>query len=268
MPTNNSQNSTCPLSEDCHGGGNALLTSVLRGDVPRIESVGILAAANPGDQPLTATENKLRFQGLRRDLIVYGMRQVRGRYKEFVHPLIVANVARTTLISLGKKYGQPRVIFGQRESREEVAMRFELLELTQQNGDAEARVNGVRRLSSQAHGHTANTVGDPDLSGVKPFAIPGFESSGDKDDPEFRGARLFSYRREDIPRTPEAQEVLARFLALDRLLVETLRRLKAGEGIAGSYLYHKRGDQNLRLGELHRLMGNWERFPIFSEDTW
>ena len=57
---------------------------------------------------------------------------------------------------------------------------------------------------------------------------------------------MFTYRRAELPYTPEVQAALAQFLACNLELYEALDR----NHLTGHYLYNWRGVQNLRLSDL------------------
>ena len=133
----------------------------------------------------------------------------------------------------------------------------------------QARVVAVRMAYVQQH----ESLGESDEHHAEgraiPFLIPGFDLPRTHRTPCFAACGTSRTTREDIPDTPETREASTRFLARDRLLVETLAKVKKGENITARYVYDRRGDQNLRLIELHELLGNWKPFPLFSyEDTW
>ena len=234
--------------------GAALLAGTLRGDTPRIHTVGIVAATNPGDQRLTAAEHNVRSKALREDLVGYGKRQIKGTHEGMEHPFIVANLERERLLNLGAKYRQAHLIFGQRAGKgESLGMRFQWLGA--QNGRAGAyEVLAERKLFAESR-ESAPTD--------RRFLVPGFEH--DAPAVEFRGSCVFTYRRDALPDTPEVQAALAQFLARDRELVEALDH----QSSTNHYLYNRRGVQNLRLSDLHELLGNRNPFPLFArEDPW
>lgn len=105
-----------------------------------------------------------------------------------------------------------------------------------------------------------------------PFAIPYFDEYGDQDAEEFRGGRVLTYYRAEIPPSPEAQTALKRVLECDARLRELRRNIAAGrQGTGGQFsgLYPARGVHHLRLVELHEALGDWRPFPMFSwADAW
>lgn len=239
------------------------LARTLSGDIPRIETVGILSAANPRGASLPAEENIGRNRALRNALATYGVTQIKGSFDAFLNPYIVANIARELLLSLGARFEQERVIFGQRHNKDDnTGMLFTLLATGVEEGSAGAVVAERRVfLAGQQAGSPPSSMGE------HLFALPYFDDAAQGE--ELRGAQVLTYRREEVPGTPQAQEVLNRFLARDRLLKQVLSAQRANPTSTDHYLYQRRGDQNLCLIELHKLMGNWRSFPLFSwEHAW
>lgn len=234
--------------------GAALLASTLLGDTPCIHTVGIVAATNPGGRELAAPENNGRSKALREDLVGYGKRQIRGTQAGMEHPFLVANLERGRLCTLGAKYQQRHLIFCQRAGKgESLGMRFQLLGA--QSGTVGAyEVLAERKLFARSR--------EP-APGERRFVVPGFEH--DAPAVEFRGSRVFTYCRDALPDTPEVQAALAPFLACDRELVAALDHPSSND----RYLYNRRGVQNLRLSDLHELLGNRRPFPLFAcDDPW
>ena len=116
---------------------------------PKIKTLGILSASNNAGLTLSASQNDRRDEALRLDLAGYRLRQVRGDFGRvdepllsLVNPFVVANVAREIVVTLGAKYHQFHVIYGQEEGEgKDWAMRFELV-----GADWEAPVLAMRRL--------------------------------------------------------------------------------------------------------------------------
>ncbi len=268
--------------------GAARLARLLHGDVPRIDTIGILTAANPLKSRTPEHDNKRRNLGLYRDLVTYGIRQMQGLHGQMENPYLVANISRERVIELGSRHSQGSVIVG-RCDRTRNGVTFELVSMsaTPSGQGSVGTVIATRRTFLQSLHRTNGPNGrDPALIGNeygtrsgepcddggehidsehdgRRFIIPFFDDGPLNS--EYRGSRVLNYYRHEIPRTTEAQQVLERFLARDR----ALQRLLAEPGTTGHALYDRRGDQNLRLIELHELMGGWKRFPLFSyEDTW
>ena len=108
-------------------GGYARLAQTLRGNVPTIDSVGILTAANPSGRQSDARENIRCNAELLHDLATYAVRQTRGKFGRLENPCVVSNLPRVKLVELGVKYAQDTVIFARRKGGERLGMGFELI---------------------------------------------------------------------------------------------------------------------------------------------
>ncbi len=266
----------------------ARLARILHGDVPWIETVGILTAANPLKSTTPENDNKRRNLGLYRDLLTYGIRQMRGWFGRMENPYLVANISRDRVIELGSKHAQESVIVGRCDRTRDCVM-FELISTSADlsgRGPMGTIISARRTFLQCQHGTSSPDDQGPalleDAGGARhteardnggenvysehdgrQFMIPFFDDTFLKS--EYQGSRVLNYYRHEIPCTTEAQQVLERFLARDRALHSLLSKSKVG----GHAIHDRRGDQNLRLIELHELMGGWKRFPMFPyEDTW
>lgn len=96
--------------------GYARVRRMLWGDVPSIHSVAILTAQNPQGQELSPKKNKELNDQLWDDLKVgnYGPIKVKGQYGLPEDSFMIPNMLRDTVISLGQKYNQDSVIWGQK----------------------------------------------------------------------------------------------------------------------------------------------------------
>lgn len=99
---------------------------ILWGNVPTIDSIGILTASNPGGNPpipdgskqQNATENNRLCKQLEDDLRManYGPIQVKGKFGQWEKSYMVPNIKRNEAVALGKKYGQYAVIWGKKHT--------------------------------------------------------------------------------------------------------------------------------------------------------
>jgi len=258
------------------------LARTLHGDVPRIDCLGIVSAAQPpvgeSAEPATmARENSRRSIELRQGLL-QTFRQIKGQYGLLDNPFLVVNISREEVIRLGRLFGQAAVIHAKRHARGNGGMTFKLISsvgtvlgtcvkvLRREGGGAEARRIEQSEPPDQPPPSSSSEVAEQawqveSESHGQRFIIPLFD---DGNETEFRGARRLNYYRHEIPPTPQIQEALERFEDSDRALAEALR-----QHLTGRFFYCRRGDHKLRLIALHKSLGNWLPSPMFSwEDQW
>jgi hypothetical protein len=96
-------------------------TRIIMGDVATVRTVGIITAENPGiDNKLTKIGNERKNKELQEELEKAGFApiQMKGKFwGKSENPFLVINISREKLISLGKKYKQNSVIFGEKKMK-------------------------------------------------------------------------------------------------------------------------------------------------------
>lgn len=97
---------------------------MLWGDVPRINSIGILTAQNPGgqapmpDSPIeSGRENRDRNKNLENYLRSqnYGPIKVKGKFGNEEDSFLIPNISRKEMVDLGRWFDQESVIWGEKK---------------------------------------------------------------------------------------------------------------------------------------------------------
>jgi hypothetical protein len=104
--------------------GFAHVRRIMMGDVPEVDSVGIITGYNPSSVPHAKTYNKTMNKQLMSDLRAggYGPLKIRGKFGGNPEDsFLIRNITREELIALGQKYGQDAVIWGQKRENPEGA---------------------------------------------------------------------------------------------------------------------------------------------------
>ena len=100
---------------------------LLRGNIPNINTVGILTAENPQGELLPSWENKELNRLLEKDLRIknYGYSKVKGKVEDNIEqPFLIPNITKEDIIALGKKYNQKSLIWGKKELNDQDALCF------------------------------------------------------------------------------------------------------------------------------------------------
>jgi len=105
---------------------------IMLGQIPSIDTLGILTAENPMGKPHSKAENELRNKELMTDLrsMNYGPIPIQGRFGGPESSLLIPNITRDEAIKLGNKHQQEAVIWGQRISDQfsDPFLKFEYIE--------------------------------------------------------------------------------------------------------------------------------------------
>lgn len=103
--------------------GAARVRRMFWGDVPTVQSVGIITAQNPNGQPPSDDQHEAQRinKELNRKLFAelkagnYGPIKMKGKYASlWEDSFLVPNISKEDLIDLGQRYGQEAVIWGSR----------------------------------------------------------------------------------------------------------------------------------------------------------
>ena len=248
------------------------LVATLRGDVPTIHTVAILSAAldDALEQSEVMKKNVQRNADLLVDLATYSTRQIRGRFGPLENPYVVSNSPRTRLVELGVKYGQDAVIFGYRKGGKTLGLGFEWICTSTRRGTV-GNVEATRTLFLEprqpvGHDEPRGGVNEGDSVSLRakgaPFVIPFFDEDEDGE-ADWRGGTVLTYRRDDLPDTPQVQEAMVGVVREEAFLRDAQRRKEPSH-----CLYTRRGALNNRLRDLHQIMGNWIEYQLQWERTW
>jgi hypothetical protein len=109
------------IRENVTESGFSRVRRIMRGDVPGLNSVGIVTAENPNSQATSPDENKRRMKQLKLEVrgMGYGFVLMEGQFINREKTLFIPNITRSDLIHLGIQYQQTSVIFGEKMSDEE-----------------------------------------------------------------------------------------------------------------------------------------------------
>ena len=210
--------------------GFSRLMQAFRGDVPNVDTIGILTASNPQGKPYPEEENQRRNKGLRSTLASggYGFRAIKGLYGVPEDSFVVNNISKEFTIALGKRYDQDTVIFGKKTK---TGFHFEMIKC------ATAKVEDQQDVVL-----SGDDTWEDFYSKVKnrKFKIPFY-------DPAYAGAKWGTDERGrvDVPPTRESSQVLVSRPDLRGLLKsiqEAEQKLSkdVSEGKVGSYMVSSR----------------------------
>lgn len=253
--------------------GAARVARTLRGDMPRIDAVAILSAANPVGKSLSTREQSQCDIALRHDLVGYTVRQIKGRYGPLENPYLIPNIDRKEIIGLAARRGQASIIYGQRHGEGAVeGLQFDWISTSDEVPGQPSighviatRMICLARTSDAAQPPAHQARNDWTEHTSQPFVIPFFDDGAVTS--TFRGGRVLCYFKDEFPDTSKVQEALERFIACDQFLTERLHAIARGERFTD--LHQRRGIHHLRLCELYEAVGDWKPFPMFSwEDDW
>lgn len=182
--------------------GYARVRRILFGDVPNINTVGIITAENPQGNKISKKENEERNRKLKDHLQSgnYGPVKIRGMFGYRENPFLVKNITREELVKLGKMYDQEAVIWGEKnmDKNDNPYFRFEYIE-----GDKTASVRTVHIGNEEVRDR-------PDyytmVKGRK-FVIPFFDDPNARKVPGHKYGTLISVP--DSPATPWSDDELA-----------------------------------------------------------
>lgn len=98
--------------------GFARARRMMMGDVPHINSVGIMTAVNPGfPDEFKDMNNKDRNRHLWHHLRVanYGPAKMKGKFGRWEDSFLIPHITKDDIIELGRRYGQEVVIWGEKK---------------------------------------------------------------------------------------------------------------------------------------------------------
>lgn len=151
--------------------GFAHVRRLMMGDLPNINTMGIITANNPHATPTPQEENNRLNRELMNDLRSrnYGPMVIKGKYGgNMEDSFLVPHISRSDLVELGKKYGQEAVIWGKKETNENGVpyIRFHWIE-----GD---KTTQTRSVSIGEHPGVRNRDDAYSQVGSRRFIIPFF----------------------------------------------------------------------------------------------
>lgn len=139
--------------EDFTGGvnesGYASLANTLRGLRPGIHTIGILSAENPYGEKRSDEYNRAATEKLKKELSKFrlGWRPLRGKYGSEENSLLVPNISKAVLHSIGYQFEQDSVIFGERiEDGDYVGMEFKMIITNPKKPDEIGNIIGEQQV--------------------------------------------------------------------------------------------------------------------------
>ena len=92
------------------------IMAILTGNVPSVDSVGFMTAANPYGEPLSASANIKRNKELAKWLSSRGLGfiRIRGRFGGPEKSFIVNNITRSEAVAAGLEFEQEAIIWGEK----------------------------------------------------------------------------------------------------------------------------------------------------------
>ena len=223
---------------------------MLMGDVPQINSIGIVTAQNPAGQQGKKADNKEANKQLLSWLrsANYGPIKAKGKFfgtKE--ESFIVPNITRDDVVTLGHQFGQESVIWGDKQADEygNPHFRFEYIEGgktinvrsvhigradVQNRDDLYTMIKGrkfiipffgdeySRKIPGQKYGTVVNTPDDPDatnLAQVETFYIPFFD---DYESTELEFFGELSYYSDHLNNCPYVNELVSEIKHREEML--------------------------------------------------
>lgn len=120
-------------------GGYSRVMSSMRGNIPKIKTIGIFTAENPCARELPPEENKARNSELEKIIAgaLFGYKKVKGSYGSKENSFIVNNITKKLLLQLGDQFDQESVIFGEyfEEDNGKYGMVFRMIRSSACGGD-------------------------------------------------------------------------------------------------------------------------------------
>jgi len=98
--------------------GFGRISQIMRGQVPQIETFGIITAENPMGVSAGKDINKENNKKLETELreMGLGFHKISGKYgTDIENPFFIPNISKNELMGLGEKYKQDTVIFGEKQ---------------------------------------------------------------------------------------------------------------------------------------------------------
>jgi hypothetical protein len=100
--------------------GFARVAHIMRGFVPKIQSIGFITAENPNGKQATPEFNKSANEKLEKKLRLMnlGFNKIKGQYGNKENSFFVPNITKNEILDLGKEFDQETIIYGERISEE------------------------------------------------------------------------------------------------------------------------------------------------------
>lgn len=202
-------------------GGFSRIRQIMLGQVPSVDTVGLLTAENPDGQPASPQENAALMKDLKDSLklMKIGYTDIGGSFGSPEKSVFIMNISRDDVAMLGRKFDQEAVIWGQkqRDGEGEPFYRFEYIE-----GDRTVQTRDVS-LSDQG----VQSLGDfYSEKGGRKFVIPFFDGDYENASPADGGRRL-SFEPDELSDDDEAKELAESINKRNKHLLDPNRTIKS-----------------------------------------
>jgi len=206
--------------------GFSRIRQIMLGQVPSVDSIGILTAENPDAIPASPQENRKFMNSLKLRLqdMGSGYTNIGGSFGSPEKSVFIMNVSRDDVVILGREFKQEAVIWGQKRRTKDgdPYYRFEYIEV--ESPDAPADVRNV-------------SIGNADVqflddyysekSGRK-FVIPFFDSRYEPESAsQAEGGRRISFLEEEYKHIEESTPLVESINRRTCLLKEDNRTAKS-----------------------------------------
>ena len=216
------------------------IRQIMLGQVPSIDSVGILTAENPGGKPASPQENKQLMRDLKKSLsdMKIGYTDIGGSFGGPEKSVFIMNISRDDTTRLGLKFDQEAVIWGgkQRDQEDQPFFRFEYIE-----GNNTIQTRDVS-LGGQEIEKRDDFYSE---KGKRKFVIPFFddeyESARQSD-----GGRRISFEEQELAENEEAVKIAQSINERNNYLFEDDRAPKS--------IWHHRNVMREEIKKLQSLL--------------
>ena len=231
-------------------GGFSRLRQIMLGQVPVIDTVGIITAENPGGKAAPIPQNKKNNKKLMGQLRSknYGPIKVRGKFGEKENSFMVPLMTREDVIELGQEYGQEAVIWGEKLEDDDgnPYFRFEYIEFVKDEDGNHIASETVETRDVSLGGAEAQEREDfySEKAGRK-FYIPFFDDDYETARSE-EGGRRVSFMESELPVTKEVAFLITHIQDGALSLQENTR--------TGKSMWHHRGVMRAHMRRLQSIV--------------
>jgi len=201
--------------------GFSRVRQIMLGQVPSIDSIGILTAENPEGKRLSPEENSVLMRDMKAHLqdMSVGYTDIAGSFGGSEKSMLIMNISRDDLTQLGLGLGQEAVIWGQKErdKNNDPFYNFEYIEGTTA---IQTRDVSMSDTSVQSREDFYS-----EKAGRK-FWIPFFEDEYEGAKPSMGGRRI-SFEKSEIPPLEETKSLIQLINKRNSFLLENNRTNKS-----------------------------------------
>jgi len=217
---------------------------MMMGQVPSVETIGIMTAENPNAEKYSGKQNKQLNQSLMDELrsMNYGPVPIGGSFGHKESSFLIPNVTRQELANLGEKYSQEAVIWASKQSGTDGEfMRWEYME-----GSNTIQTRDVSMGGSDVQGREDYYSQKRGRKFIIPFFDPEYE-----DAQQSQGGRSIEKQvpptDEEIPDGGQAKQLAESLKRRAKLCTDMTRTSRSR--------WHHRGCMLVEMKKLRKLMG-------------